>query len=69
MRSRIRLVGGAPPPPPDFAPQGAKNGSFFGPRRGPENRPFARPPRIKVLWGGVGGLPGPTTPRIRGNAP
>ena len=45
-------MGGAPPPPPDFAPQGGKNGTFFGPRRGPENGPC--PPRIKVR-GGVGG--------------
>ena len=27
-------MGGAPPPPPDFAPQGAKNGTFFDPRQG-----------------------------------
>ena len=47
MRSRIRVVGGAPPPPLDFAPQGVKIGHFSeGSRRVPGGQ-FARPPRIK----------------------
>ena len=59
MRSRIRLVGGAPPLPHDFAPQGVQNVPFLallGPTedQGPEGAPGGP---------GAGGRGGPRGPR------
>jgi len=55
-------VGGAPPPPQDFAPQGSKNrrnSALLGPDFG-----GMQTPRIKVRRGGVGGIQA-TTPARR----
>ena len=48
-------MGGAPPPPPDSAPQGPQNGNFWPPARGVK-KGHGGGPRISV-HGGVGGLP------------
>ena len=45
-------MGGAPPPPPDCAPQGPKNGNF-GPPEG-VRKGHLRGPRITVQRGGGG---------------
>ena len=54
-------MGGAPPPPLGFAPQGVSGGHFFDP---PQGGPLRRPPRIKAL-GGVRGAPSPLTYPMR----
>ena len=59
-------MGGAPPPPLDFAPQGSKNPEKFDPLG--SDFGGARTPRINVQTGGAGGST-TTTPIRRQGGP
>ena len=63
MRSRIRVVGGAPPPPLGCAPQGLKKGPLFDPWRSLGEGRFS--PEDHSPGGGVGGVPPATGSRVR----
>ena len=66
MRSRIRVVGGAPPPPLGAAPQGAKNPEKFGPKWAGFGRVAATEDHAQS--GGWRGLQPATRSGLRGEA-
>ena len=70
MRSRIRVVGGAPPPPLDFAPQRRKNRRNSAPKRAGFWRLRSLEDQTSMR-GGEGGIHGhyPIEPHIGGLGP